>query len=134
MRRRIIVLTAAAIFAAALVFHFRELGGPYFARPQTIQDHVAVRPWPSRDAIVMSRRAATLVPRGATITVIMPSQAPNYDPTLVFVGAGLLPHHRMTSADLNERPQYVIAVRDALSDPAYRLQHQFLEGSIYIRR
>jgi hypothetical protein len=132
--RRIVVLTAAAIFAAFLVARFRSLGGPYFARPETIQDHVAATPYPSRDAIVMSRRAAALIPRGATVTLIMPSQAPNHDATLVYVAAGLMPHHHMAAQDRQDRPQYVITVRDPLDDADYRLQHEFPEGRIYVRR
>lgn len=132
--RRNVVYMAAAIFAAALLLHFRSLGGPWFARAETIQDHVAATPYPSRDAIVMTQRAAALVPRGATVTVMMPSQAPNHDPTLVYLAAGTMPRQRMTAANLEERPQYVITVREPLEDDAYRLLHEFPEGRIYVRR
>jgi hypothetical protein len=134
LSRRIIVYAAAAVFAIALVRHFYKLGGPYFAAPETIQDHVAPTKFPSRDAIVMSRRAAPLLPRRATVTVLMPSQAPNHDSTLYLVAAGMMPHQTIVGTDLNARPQYVITVREPLDHPSYRLLHRFPEGSIYILR
>jgi hypothetical protein len=132
--RSVVIYSAAAIFAVALVHRFRELGGPYFALPETIQDHVAAVPYPSRDAIVMSGRAAVLLPRRATVAVIMPSQAPNHDPTLSFVAVGMMPHQKIVGTDLGARPQYVIAIREPLTHPAYRLLRAFPEGNIYILR
>lgn len=132
--RRILIYTAAAILAAALVRHLYRLGGPYLAAPATIQDHVARVPYPSRDAIVMSRRAAELIPRGATVAVLMPSQAPNHDPTLGYTAVGLMPHHKIVPPDLDAQPQYVISVREPLDHPAYRLVAGYAEGKVYVRR
>ena len=129
--RRIIIYAAAVIFAAALVRHFYNLGGPYFATPETIQDHVAKVPFPSRDAIVMCRRAALLIPRGATVTVLMPSQAPNYDITLCYTATGLMPHHKIVAPTADAK--YVISVREPFPDPRYRLLTEFPEGNVYER-
>ena len=111
------------MFAVALVRHFYGLGAPYFAVPETIQDHVSVERLPSRDVIVMSRRAAKLIPRGATVTVLG-------DPTLAYIATGLMPHHSI----IHGQAQYVIVVRGELNDPAYALQSEFAEGKIYVRR
>ena len=130
--RKAVLYVAAALLAAALVRHFYELGGPYFAAPETIQDHVAKVPFPSRDAIVLCRRAALILPRGARVTVLMPSQAPNYDITLCYTATGLMPHHRVVAPTANA--QYVISVREPFPDPRYRLLTEFREGNIYERQ
>lgn len=121
--RRTIIYVAAAIFAVALVRHFYGLGAPYFAIPETIQDHVSVERPISRDMIVMARRAARLIPRGATVTV-------NGDWTLANIATGLMPQH----AIVDQNGQYVITVRGSLNDPAYAVLHEFDEGKIYVRR
>ena len=134
-KKHTIIYIAAAIFSAALVHHFHALGGPYFETPQTIQDHVAKKPFPSRDAIVMCRRAALVIPRGATVTVILPSEAPNHDPTLAYTAVGLMPHHKIVLPKLEElKPQYVITVREPLNDPAYKLLTEYPEGNLYQRQ
>src|SRR5436305_5816238 len=74
-----IVYGAALLFAAALVHRFHALGGPYFTFPETVQDHVAPAPYASRDVILLARRAADIIPRGATVTALQPSLGPNYD-------------------------------------------------------
>ena len=132
--RAIVIYAASAIFAAALVHRFHRLGGPYFVIPETIQDHVAVEPYPSRDAIVITQRAESIIPRGATVTVLMPSQAPNYDPTLYFTATGTMPRHTILAANAKVPPQYIITVREPLNDPAYALHSDFKEGKIYVRR
>ena len=129
---RVLIHAAAAILAVALVRHFYYLGGPYFEAPQTIQDHVAKKRYPSRDAIVMARRAALLIPRGATVTVLLPSQAPNYDPTLYFTATGLMPRHTIVAPAA--KPQYIITVQEPLDDPSYAVQNEFSEGKIYVKR
>lgn len=99
--------------------------------PRTIQDHVARETYPSRDAIVLSRRAALLLPRGSTVTVLVPSEAPDHDATLCYTAVGLMPHHQVVLASLEAKPRYVIAVREPLNHPDYRLLTAFREGSIY---
>lgn len=129
--RRAVIYAAAVIFAAALVHRFQSLGGPYFEFPDTVQDHVAVVRWPSADAIVLSRNAAKILPRGATVTILQPSAAPNYDATHYLTGVGLMPHQRVVRPDLETRPDYVLALRDPLEHPAYRLFKEIEGGRIY---
>ena len=128
--RTTLIYLAALIFALALVRRFHQLGGPYFEAPATIQDHVSRVPFPSRDVIVMSERAAKLLPRGASVTVL-----PSDDPTLLRTAVGFMPYHRIVAADLEANPsQYVIAVREPLESPSYRLIAEYPEGKIYARR
>ena len=121
--RGLAIKIAAAIFAVALVRHFYGLGPPYFAIPETIQDHVSVEHLKSRDAIVMTRRAALLIPRGATVTV------PG-DPTLRYIATGLMPHHAVVAGNA----QFVVTTGEPFNDPAYAVQSEFAEGRIYRRR
>lgn len=132
--RRVIIVAAAVFFAAALVQRFHWLGGPYFTFPETIQDHV----WPDRflsaDAIVLSRRAEPLLARGATVTILAPSEAPEYDQTHWLTGLGLLPRQHVVAQKVEElKPRYVIAIRDPFPDANYRLVTQFPEGFLYER-
>lgn len=90
----------------------------------------------SRDVILLARAAAEIVPRGATVTAIQPSQAPDYDVTHYMTAAGMMPRHRVVppdldAADANARPQFVLAVREPLSNPHYRLYRELPEGRIY---
>ena len=129
--RRLIVYAAAIAFAAALVLRFHALGGPYFELPDTVQDHVNVVRWPSADAIVLSRNAAKILPRGATVTILQPSAAPNYDTTHYLTGVGLMPHQRVVKPNLDARPDYVLALREPLEHPAYKLLREVEGGRIY---
>lgn len=136
--RRVIVYVAALVFAAALVKRFHWLGGPYFELfPETIQDHV----WPARffsaDAIVLSRRAEPLLPRGTTVTILAPSEAPDYDQTHWLTGLGMLPRNHLMPQKMTgppeSLPQYVIAIRDEFPHPHYKLHTRFPEGFLYVR-
>jgi hypothetical protein len=129
--RRVIVYAATIVFLGASVHRFHWLGGPYFTLPETIQDHV----WPARflsaDAIVLCRRAEPLLPRGATVTVLAPQEAPNYDQTHWLTGLGLLTHQRVVPQKLETPPRFVIAIRSPFDDARYRLVATFAEGFLY---
>ena len=127
-----IVYAAAVVFAVALVHRFYVLGGPYFEVPVTVQDHVAPVPFASRDVILLARRAAEIIPRGATVTAIEPAQSPNYDVTHWLTASGMMPRHRVVPPDFDRNPpQYVLAVREPFTNPKYRLITELPEGRIY---
>ncbi|HEX3070965.1 MAG TPA: hypothetical protein VHX14_20515 [Thermoanaerobaculia bacterium] len=134
--RTVVIFITAAVLAAALVRRYHSLGGPYFEFPKTVQDHVAPTFYPSRDAILLAAAAAEIIPRGATVTAIQPSQAPDYDVTLYMTAAGMMPRHRiippaLTANDPAALPQYVLAVREPFTNPHYRLFREIPEGRIY---
>lgn len=136
LARRVVIYAAAIAFLAATVHRFHWLGGPYFAIPDTIQDHV----WPTRflsaDAIVLSRRAEPLLPRGARVTILAPSEAPNYDQTHWLTGLGMLPRQHVVAQKFDDPaalPDYVIAIRASFEHPAYRQIATFPEGYLYRR-
>ena len=89
--------------------------------------------YPSRDMILLSQAAADIVPRGATVTAIRPAEAPDYDITLYLTAGGMMPRHRVVPPNLDaaDRPQFVLAVREPLSNSHYRLFRELPEGRIY---
>ena len=134
--RSVLIYAAALVFAAALIHRYYALGGPYFELPKTVQDHVAPTMFASRDVILLARAAAEIVPRGATVTAIQPSQAPDYDVTHYLTAVGMMPRHRVVAptieaSDPAALPQFVLAVREPLSNPRYRLYRELPEGRIY---
>jgi hypothetical protein len=134
--RTVVTFVAAAVLAVVLVRRYHSLGGPYFEFPKTVQDHVAPTFYPSRDVILLASAAAEIIPRGATVTAIQPSQAPDYDVTLYLTAAGMMPRHRivpqaLTASDPAALPQYVLAVREPFTNPHYRLFREIPEGRIY---
>ena len=131
--RAVMVYAAAAVLAAALIHRFYELGGPYLAFPQTVQDHVARTPYPSRDVILLARRAAEIIPRGTTVTALQPSTAPDWDVTHWMTAFGLMPRHHVVPPEFKHEPlpQYVLAVREPFNEARYRLISEFPEGRIY---
>lgn len=134
LSRSVITWGSALILMIALVRHYAWLGGPYFAFPETVQDHVWPDRFASRDMVVLARHAAKILPRDVTVTAIQPSLAPNYDITHFLTAAGLLPHQmhippaKFTAGEL---PRYVLAVRDELAHPSYRLHTAWPEGRLY---
>jgi hypothetical protein len=137
--RLVVAVAATILLLAVTVRHFHWLGGPYFELPETVQDHVWPTPFASRDAIVLSRRAAGILPRGATVTAFQPSTGPDYDVTHFLSAAGMMPHHRVVPPVLDgktqELPRYVLSVREELQHPAYKLLSSWPEGYIYeVRR
>src|SRR5205823_10235426 len=115
--------------AAALIHHSYALGGPYCVFPATVQDHVAPRPFASRDVVLLARRAAEIIPRGATVAALQPSLAPNYHETHWMTAFGMMPRHRVVAPE--RLPQYVLAVREPFNDRRYKLITQLPEGRIY---
>lgn len=135
--RRVVIYAAALAFCAATVRRFHWLGGPYFALPDTIQDHVWPERFPSADAIVLARRAEPLIPRGARVTLLAPADAPNFDQTHWLTGLGMLPRHMVVAPKLDDpaaMPDYVIAIRAPFVHDAYREIAKFPEGALYGRR
>lgn len=136
--RRVIVFAAAVVFVGALIHRFHWLGGPYFDFfPETIQDHVWPSRFLSRDAIVLSRRAEPLLPRGATVTILAPAEAPNYDQTHWLTGLGMLPRQHVVPQKVDGPPEtlprYVIAIQQPFEHRHYRLVTRFPEGFLYER-
>jgi hypothetical protein len=137
--RSITIYCSAVVLTLLLVRHLRGLGGPYFEIPETIYDRVQGAPHLSRQAIVMSRHAAPLMPRGSSLTVIAPApdmsfDGNNFDVTLYMTADAQLPYHRVLHPSLAEGeswPDFVIALGSPLQHRGYRLVREFPEGRLY---
>jgi hypothetical protein len=132
--RSITIYCSALFLTLLLVRHLRDLGGPYFEIPETIYDRVPGAPHLSRQAIVMCRHAAPLMPRGSTLTVIEPPLGKDFDATHYMTADGQLPHHRVVHPTLEEGetwPDFVIALGNPLQHRGYRLVREFPEGRLY---
>lgn len=97
---------------------------------------MAPAPMAVRDVILLSRVAADLIPSGASVTAIQPSQAPDYDVSLYLTAAGVMPRYRVVAPDFDASdattlPQFVLAVHDPFTDPRYHLDRALPEGRIY---
>jgi hypothetical protein len=126
------------VFLAATVQRFRWLGGPYFTRPFTINDHVWPTHFLSTDALILSQRAASIFAPGDEVTVVAPELAPKYDQTHWLTALGVLTEQRVVAPKLHtgnteDLPDYVIAVRTPLDHPSFRLLMTFPEGYLYGR-
>lgn len=131
--RAIITVTAALIVTASLIATFVRRGGPYFATPATVYDHVARDRHPTIDDVNLCRAAAPFIPRGATVTILKPSETPNYDTTHTNTAAGLLPHQRLVAAGPRLQSEYALTIQEPLDDARYRLLRTFAEGNLYER-
>jgi len=132
--RSITIYCSALVLTLLLVRHLRGLGGPYFEIPETIYDRVPGAPHLSRQAIVMSRHAAPLMPRGSSLTVIAPALGEHFDVTHYMTADAQLPYHRVLHPALAEGekwPDFVIALGSPLHHRGYRLVREFPEGRLY---
>ena len=132
------VYLGAGTMMVLLAMRLYSRGGPYFEIPRTVLDHVLPGgPLLSRQAIVMSERVAPLLPRGATVTVVAPELAPNWDATLYLTATGFLLHQHVMHPTLGEGeqwPDFVIALGRPLEHRGYRLVREWPEGRLYQRR
>jgi hypothetical protein len=132
--RVVVIGCCALVLTLLLVRDLVRLGGPYFEIPETIYDRVPGAPHLSRQAIVMTRHAEPLMPRGASLTVIAPAEGKNFDATHYMTADGHLPHHRVLHPSLEEGypwPDFVIALGSPLEHRGYRLVREFPEGRLY---
>jgi hypothetical protein len=124
----LIVAAATVILLIAFVNRLYTRGGPYFARSETIVDHVGPNKHETRDALVLLPKVRRLLPRGARVTCFEPGNAdtmPDF-----FAAVGQLPQQIVVSPN-GVLPEYVIAIRKPLDNSAYRVIAEFPEGRLY---
>ena len=135
---RAVVYVSSAAMMLLLVERLHWRGGPYWEVPETVFDHVDRGELPlSRQAIVMCEHVAPLLPRGASITVVAPALAPNWDATHYLTASGLLPHQYVRHPMFGEgepRADFVITLGRPLDHYGYRLVRQWPEGWLYQRK
>ena len=142
MRRaeRAVLTALALLLVAALVGRLVTRGGPYFERPETIVDHVGPTKHELRDALILLPKVRPLLPRGAEVTCFRPVNgwAPEGDTVNFFAAVGQLPYQNVVppfTAMFHVRrenlAEYVVAVRDPFTHPAYKELAAFPEGRLY---
>jgi hypothetical protein len=135
--RGFVIQLTAAVLLVLVVRAIHASGGPYGLFPETIFDHVGAGTELSRRAMVMARRCEPLMPRGSSLTVIAPAEAPNYDATNYLAVSAVIPRHEVRHpalADGERWPDFVIALGAPFEHPGFRLVQEFPEGRLYARR
>ena len=136
---KVVVAVATLMLLIAFVHRLYTRGGPYFTRPATIMDHVGPNKHETRDALVLLPKVRPLLPRGAQVTCFRPLHGEqNYDLPNFFAAVGQLPNQSVLppfvaslGANRADLVEYVIAVRDPFTHPAYRVVAEFPEGRLY---
>ena len=131
-----IVTGATLILLVAFAHRLYTRGGPYFTVPPTIVDHVGPN---KHDALLLLPRVRPMLPRGALVTCFRPVNGEQHDDMPNFFAAvGQLPDQTVLPpfvASLGSNPsdlvEWVIAVRDPFTHPAYRVVAEFPEGRLY---
>lgn len=138
LEQSVIAVSIALLFIAFL-HRLYTRGGPYLELPATIVDHVGPRPHDTHDALVALPRFRRLIPRGATVTCFRPvNGAQQYDTPNYLAAVGLLPAQHVVPpfAASRDTPkeslaEYVVAIGQPFTHPAYRLLLEFPEGRLY---
>lgn len=138
------IAIAALLLTAATVARFIARGGPYFDPPLTIVDHVDRLDAPDvanplRTPLEVIPRLARQIPRGAEVTCFRPAAGlEQYDAPSFLTAIGQLPRNRVlppfTARLDTPRPllaEYVIAIGQPFTHPAYRLVSEVPRGWLY---
>lgn len=135
------VTTTAAytIMLAAFVYLLYDRGGPYFAPPVTIVDHLA--PWKhnAHDALLVIPEVRPLIPPGARVACFRPENGKyTYDTGSFHTAVAMLPHQVVVppyaaaeGLPKETLPDYVIAVDQPFTDSDYKLDAEFPGGRLY---
>lgn len=134
-----ILAAATLVLFAAFINRLYTRGGPYAEQPQTIVDHVGPTKHETRDALILLPRIRPLLPSGAQLTCFRPVDgSEHYDMANFFTAVGQLPDQTVLPpfvAGLTvapaDRVEYVIAIREPFTHPAYRVVAEFPEGRLY---
>jgi hypothetical protein len=132
MRQAVVVIFAATALCGVQVVKLAQLGGPYFARPATVLEHMVPWNYHDRRLLMLAPAIANVIPRGATVSVFEPVDGKAVDDSCFFIATGQLPRHRIVP--FSEAPEWVVAVGHPLRDPHYELIATYPEGLLYTRK
>jgi hypothetical protein len=136
---RAVLAALALLLVAALAGRLYTRGGPYFERPRTIVDHIG-RVAESRDALVLLPKVRPLLPRGVEVTCFRPvnGAVPAEDTDNFFAAVGQLPYQivdppftAMADVPRANLVEYVVAVGEPFTHPAFKEIAAFPEGRLY---
>jgi hypothetical protein len=134
-----VITTAVVLLLAAMVMRYAERRPPWFAKPATVVDHVERFEHETRDVLLLAPKVAPLIPRGSDVACFRPKDGREHPDSPIYLTAvGLLPNHRVlppfTAASELARDQlveWVIAVREPFTHPAYEVVATFPEGKLH---
>ncbi len=138
-RESLVIFASVVALSACMIARYVERRPPFFSRPETIVDHVDRRVHDNRDLLVLMPKIEPLIPRNVEVTCFRPKAGQQHDDGPNYLAAvGLLPHRSVlppftAAADLpvDQLVEYVIAIRDPFSHPAYRVVASYPEGTLY---
>ena len=135
MRSAIVVYGAAAALTAMLAVKLVQRGGPYFARPETVMDHL----WggePCRFAGSLATDVAQVIPRGEIVACFTPINGQVRDDYCGIIATGYLTRQWVVPNDFvrNGTVDWVLAVKNPFDDPRYELVATYPDGRLYARR
>lgn len=141
---RAAIAVAFLLLTVATIVRFGARGGPYFDPPRTIVDHVERLDAPSvanplRTPLEVIPKLARFIPRNAEVTCFRPlSGQEQYDTPSFLAAIGQLPRNRVLppftarlDTPLPMLPEYVIAIDQPFTHPAYRLAAEVPGGRLY---
>jgi hypothetical protein len=141
---RAAMASAFVLLTVATIVRLWSRGGPYLDAPRTIVDHVdrMDAPWvanPTRTPLEVIPRLARFIPRGAEVACFRPlAGQQQYDTPSFLTAIGQLPRNRVLpafTARLDTPPpllaEYVIAIDEPFTHPAYRLLAEVPGGRLY---
>jgi hypothetical protein len=134
-----VALIASAVLLIALVWIVYDRGGPYFERPLTVVDHEFRTKIDLRDPLIVLPQVRPLLPRGAKVACFRPLNGKWQDDTASFhTAVAALPQQLVVPAyaaseDIPRQnmADYVVAIDEPFTNPAYRLEAQFPAGRLY---
>lgn len=137
--RSSVVYVFVALLTAALCIRLYSRGGPFFERPISVFEHVGEGHKDLDDTIILCRRAAPLIPRGATVACFHPlNGVDQYDSASFLTAVGFLPKQQVLPPDTasnitppEQSAQYVIAIGERFTNPHYEAIVEWPEGRLY---
>ena len=139
--RQLVVGATSLFLAVALMHRYYVRRPPYFAPPRTLVEHVDIIDHEARDALLLLPEVERLIPRGAGVTCFKPVNGKwQYDGVNYLTAVGLLPDHNVLppfaagEGPVDQRVEYVIAVREPLDQPEYAVIAGFPTGYLYKAR
>jgi hypothetical protein len=137
--RAVLIHAASLLLFAAFLQRLYTRGGPYFERPVTAIDHVGPDKHELRDALIVLPQVAAMLPRDAQVTCFRPRDGQEqYDGANFLTAVGQLPRQMVQPPFVaglyiprTELVDYVVAVSEPFTHPAYKVVRQWPEGALY---
>ena len=135
-KRRLDVL----LLIPAFVYVLYDRGGPYFDEPASIVEHVTRQKHDTRDALLLLEDIRPLLPNGAQVACFSPDRDGKFrnDTASFHAAVAALPRQVVLPAfsaaegiPKETLVEWVVAVDNAFTHPAYHLEAEYPTGRLY---